>query len=262
MLKSIDYNNDMLTFPLGTLSDGGLELFFSICYACRSEKTTEIQTNIKEIRKARGYEDLDDFEIKKKLLAMGSTLLSFNIRLNNEDRTVIAPFTVFHFNGKILRIRINDEFLHYFSGFVSNYTLVDAIQIMPIWDEYSKALYKILRRYRGMEDPIAKFKERDLIEKMGIKNTSSKEEIDSIIVNSMRKVSPRCFLNLGARRDIVDSETYITFGFDRLPLELNTEVVKNSKWMSMKPVVKFKSTEPRPNLLGVKEAYPNLENYI
>ena len=193
---------------------------------------------------------------------MGRTLLSFNVILNDEDSTVIAPFTVFHFNGKILRIRINDEFLHHFSGFVSNYTLVDAIQIMPIWDEHSKALYKILRRYRGMEDPIAKFKECDLIEKMGIENTLSKEEIDSILVHSMRRVSPRCFLNLGARRDTVDSETYITFGFDRFPLELNTKAAKNSKLTGMKPVVKFKSTEPRPNLLGVKEAYPNLENYI
>lgn len=262
MLKSVDLNNDMLTFPIETLSDGGIELFFSICYACRSEKTTEIQTNIKEIRKARGYEDLDDFELKKKLLALGRTLLSFNVILNDEDSTVIAPFTAFHFNGETLRIRLNDEFLHHFSGFVSNYTLVDAIQIMPIWDEHSKALYKILRRYRGMEDPIAKFKERDLIEKMGIENTLSKEEIDSILVYSMRKVSPRCFLNLGARRDTVDSETYITFGFDRLPPELNTEAAKNSKWTSMKPVVKFKSTEPRPNLLGVKEAYPDLDNYI
>lgn len=262
MLKIIDYNNDMLTFPLETLSDGGIELFFSICYACRSEKTTEIQTNIKEIRKAKWYEDLDDFELKKELLAMGSALLSFNVCLNDEDRTVIAPFTVFHFNGKTLRIRINDEFLHHFSGFVSNYTLVDAIQIMPIWDNHSKALYKILRRYRGMEDPIAKFKECDLVEKMGIEKTSSKEEIDSIIVHSMRKVSPRCFLNLGARRETVDSETYITFGFDRLPLELNTKAAKNSKLTGMKPVVKFKSTEPRPSLLGVKEVYPNLENYI
>ena len=260
MLKSVDLNNDMLTFPFETLSDGGIELFFSICYACRSEKTTEIQTNIKEIRKARGYEDLDDFEIKKKLLAMGRTLLSFNVILNDEDSTVIAPFTAFHFNGEILRIRINDEFLHYFSGFVSNHTLVDAIQIMPIWDEHSKALYKILRRYRGMENPIAKFKESDLIEKMGIENTS-KEEIDSIIVHSTREVS-RCFPNLGVQRESVDSETYIVFGFDKFPLELNTKAAKNSKLTGMKPVVKFKSTEPRPNLLGVKEAYPNLENYI
>lgn len=251
----------LVLFPLETLSDGGLELFFSICYACRSEKTTEIQTSIKEIRKARGYEDLDDFEIKKKLLAMGSTLLSFNIRLNDKDRTVIAPFTVFHFNGETLRIRINDEFLHYFSGFVSNYTLVDATQIMPIWDEHSKALYKILRRYRGMENPIAKFKERDLIEKMGIENTLSKEEIDSIIVHSTREVS-RCLPNLGAMRETVDSETYITFGFDKFPLELNTKAAKNSKLTGMRPVVKFKSVEPRPNLLGVKEAYPNLENYV
>lgn len=260
MLKSVDLNNDMLTFPIETLSDGGIELFFSICYACRSEKTTEIQTNIKEIRKARGYEDLDDFEIKKKLLAMGKTLLSFNVRLNDKDGTVIAPFTAFHFNGEILRIRINDEFLHYFSGFVSNYTLVDAIQIMPIWGEYGKVLYKMLRRYRNMENPIAKFKERDLIEKMKIENTP-KEEIDSIIVRSMNEVS-RCLPNICARRDIVNSETYITFGFDRLPLELNTEAAKSSKWTSMKPVVKFKSVEPRPNLLGVKEAYPNLENYV
>ena len=260
MFKSIDINNDMLTFPLGTLSDGGLELFFSICYACRSEKTTEIQTNIKEIRKARGYEDLNDFELKKKLLAMGRTLLSFNVILNNEDSTVVAPFTVFHFNGETLRIRINDEFLHYFSGFVSNYTLVDAIQIMLIWSRHSKALYKILRRYRGMEDPIARFKEDDLIEKMGIENTS-KEEIDSIISHSAWEVN-KCFPNLGVQREAVDSETYIVFGFDRFPLELNTEAAKNSKWMSMKPVVKFRSTEPRPNLLGVKEAYPNLENYV
>ena len=260
MLKSVDLNNDMLTFPLKTLSDGGIELFFSICYACRSEKTTEIQTNIKEIRKARGYEDLDDFEIKKKLLALGRTLLSFNVILNDEDSTVIAPFTVFHFNGETLRIRLNDEFLHYFSAFVNNYTLVDAIQIIPIWGEHSKVLYKMLRRYRCMEEPIAKFKERDLIEKMGIKNIS-KEEIDSIIVRSMNEVS-RCLPNLGAMRETVDSETYITFGFDKFSLELNTKAAKKSKLTGMKPVVKFKSTEPRPNLLGVKEVYPNLENYI
>lgn len=260
MLKSVDLNNDMLTFPLGTLSDGGLELFFSICYACRNEKTTEIQTSVKEIRKARGYEDLDDFELKKKLLAMGSTLLSFNIRLNDEDKTVIAPFTVFHFNGETLRIRIDDEFLHYFSGFVSNYTLFDATQIMLVWGKNSKVLYKMLRRYRCMEDPIAKFKEDDLIEKMGIEN-ASKEEIDSIISRSMWEVN-KCFPNIGARRDTVDSETYITFGFDMFPLDLNSKAAKNSKLMGMKPVVKFKSTEPRPNLLGVKEVYPNLENYI
>lgn len=260
MLKTIDYNNDMLTFPLRTLSDGGLELFFSICYACRSEKNTEIQTSIKEIRKARGYEDLDDFELKKKLLAMGRTLLSFNVILNDEDSTVIAPFTVFHFNGETLRIRLNDEFLHYFSGFVSNYTIVDATQIMMVWGEHSKALYKMLRRYRCMEDPIARFKESDLIEKMGIENTSQ-EEIDSIILHSMREVS-RCLPNLGVERETVDSETYITFGFDKFPLELNTKAAKNSKLTGMKPVVKFKSTEPRPNLLGVKEVYPNLENYI
>lgn len=260
MLKSVDLNNDMLTFPFETLSDGGLELFFSICYACRSEKITEIQTNIKEIRKARGYEDLDDFEIKKKLLAMGRTLLSFNVVLNDEDLTVITPFTVFHFNGETLRIRINDEFLHHFSGFVSNYTLVDAIQIMRIWSKHGKALYKMLRRYRGMEDPIAKFKESDLIEKMGIEN-ASKEEIDSIISRSMEEVN-KCLPNIGARRDTVDSETYITFGFDKLPLELSTKAAKKSKLTGMRPVVKFKSTEPRPNLLSVKEAYPNLENYV
>lgn len=260
MLKSVDLNNDMLTFPFETLSDGGIELFFSICYACRSEKTTEIQTSIKEIRKARGYEDLDDFEIKKKLLAMGRTLLSFNVILNDEDSTVIAPFTVFHFNGEILRIRINDEFLHHFSGFVSNYTIVDAISLMSVWGKHGRALYKLLRRYRGMEDPIARFKEADLIEKMGIENTLQ-EEIDSIILHSTREVS-RCLPNLGVQRETVDSETYITFGFDRLPLELNTEAAKNSKRTSMKPVVKFKSVEPRPNLLGVKEVYPNLENYI
>lgn len=260
MLKSIDYNNDMLTFPLETLSDGGIELFFSICYACRSEKTTEIQTSIKEIRKARGYGDLDDLELKKKLLAMGRTLLSFNVILNDEDSTAIAPFTVFHFNGETLRIRLNDEFLHYFSGFVSNYTLADAIQIMILWGKHSKALYKMLRRYRNMEDPIAKFKESDLIEKMGIENTLQ-EEIDSIILHSIREVS-RCFPNLGAERETVDSETYIVFGFDKFPLELNTKAAKNSKRTSMKPVVKFKSVEPRPNLLGVKEVYPNLENYI
>jgi len=30
MLKSVDLNNDMLTFPFETLSDGGIELFSSI----------------------------------------------------------------------------------------------------------------------------------------------------------------------------------------------------------------------------------------
>lgn len=159
MLKSVDINNDMLTFPIETLSDGGIELFFSICYACRSEKTTEIQTNIKEIRKARGYENLDDFEIKKKLFALGRTLLSFNVILNDEDLTVIAPFTAFHFNGETLRIRLNDEFLHHFSGFVSNYTLVDAIQIMLIWGEYGKVLYKMFRRLFTMSSDFTRSSE-------------------------------------------------------------------------------------------------------
>ena len=170
MLKSVDVNNDILTFPFNDkiLGLGEIELIFSICYACRSEKTTEIQTNIKEIRKAREYESMSDLELRESLLITGKKLLSFNILLNDEDGTSIAPFTVFHFNGETLRIRINDEFLHYFSGFVSNYTVTDVILLFSIWGKHSSILYKILRRYRGMDEPVARIKEKDLIEKLGI----------------------------------------------------------------------------------------------
>ena len=172
MLKTVDINNDILTFPFNDkiLGFGEIELIFSICYACRSEKTTEIQTNIKEIRKAREYESMNDFELRESLLKTGQKLLSFNICLNDEDKTMIAPFTVFHFNGETLRIRINDEFLHYFSGFVSNYTATDVILLFSIWGKHSSILYKILRRYRGMDKPVARIKEKDLIEKLGIEN--------------------------------------------------------------------------------------------
>lgn len=120
---------------------------------------------------------------------MGRTLLSFNVILNDEDSTVIAPFTAFHFNGEILRIKINDEFLHYFSGFVSNYTVTELklLKAKVIWEKRSLILYKILRRYKGMDEPVAKIKEKDLIEKMEIENRS-KEEIDSIILHSAREV--------------------------------------------------------------------------
>lgn len=252
MLKSVDVNNDMLTFPFGDKWLGEIELIFSICYACRSEKTTEIQTNIKEIRKVKRYRDMNDLELKELLLATGRKLLSFNIFLNDKDSTMIAPFTVFHFNGEILRIRINDEFLHYFSGFVSNYTVTDARLLMSIWGEHSSILYKILRRYRGMDEPVARIKEKDLIEKLGIENRP-KEEIDSIILHSAREVS-RYFQDIRLEHETADSERYVIFKFKSSPNILNLGKTK--------PVVKFTSTEPRPNLLGVKEAYPNLENYV
>ena len=54
--------------------------------------------------------------------------------------------------------------------------------------------------------------------------------------------------------ETVDSERYVIFKFETASCALNLG--------KMRPVVKFKSTEPRPNLLGVKKAYPNLENYI
>lgn len=106
MLKSVDVNNDILTFPFNDkiLGFGEIELIFSICYACRSEKTTEIQTNIKEICKAREYGSMSDLELRESLLITGKKLLSFNICLNDEDGTVIAPFTVFHFNGETLKV--------------------------------------------------------------------------------------------------------------------------------------------------------------
>ena len=254
MLKSVDVNNDILTFPFNDkiLGFGEIELIFSICYACRSEKTTEIQTSIKEIRKAREYESMSDLELRESLLITGKKLLSFNICLNNEDGTVIAPFTVFHFNGETLRIRINDEFLHYFSGFVSNYTTTDVILLFSIWEKYSSILYKILRRYRGMDEPVARIKEKDLIEKLGIEGRP-REEIDSIILHSAREVS-RYFQDIRLEHETVDSERYVIFKFETASCALNLG--------KMKPVVKFKSVEPRPNLLGVKEAYPNLENYI
>lgn len=254
MLKSIDVNNDILTFPFNDkiLGFGEIELIFSICYACRSEKTTEIQTSIKEIRKAREYESMSDLELRESLLITGKKLLSFNILLNDEDKTVIAPFTVFHFNGETLRIRINDEFLHYFSGFVSNYTATDVILLFSILGKHSSILYKILRRYRGMDEPVARIKEKDLIEKLGIEGRP-REEIDSIILHSAREVS-RYFQDIRLEHETVDSERYVIFKFETASRALNLGKAK--------PVVKFKSTEPRPNLLGVKEAYPNLENYI
>lgn len=254
MLKSVDVNNDILTFPFNDkiLGFGEIELIFSICYACRSEKTTEIQTSIKEIRKAREYESMSDLELRESLLITGKKLLSFNILLNDEDKTVIAPFTVFHFNGETLRIRINDEFLHYFSGFVSNYTATDVILLFSILGKHSSILYKILRRYRGMDEPVARIKEKDLIEKLGIEGRP-REEIDSIILHSAREVS-RYFQDMRLEHETVDSERYVIFKFETASCALNLGKAK--------PVVKFKSTEPRPNLLGVKEAYPNLENYI
>ena len=254
MLKSVDVNNDILTFPFNDkiLGFGEIELIFSICYACRSEKTTEIQTSIKEIRKARGYESMSDLKLRESLLITGKKLLSFNILLNDEDGTVIAPFTVFHFNGETLRIRINDEFLHYFSGFVSNYTPTDVILLFSIWGKHSSILYKILRRYRGMDKPVARIKEKDLIKKLGIEDRP-REEIDSIILHSAREVS-RYFQDIRLEHETVDSERYVIFKFETASCALNLG--------KMRPVIKFKSTEPRPNLLGVKEAYPNLENYI
>ena len=254
MLKSIDVNNDILTFPFNDkiLGFGEIELIFSICYACRSEKTTEIQTSIKEIRKAREYESMSDLELRESLLITGKKLLSFNILLNDEDKTVIAPCTVFHFNGETLRIRINDEFLHYFSGFVSNYTATDVILLFSILGKHSSILYKILRRYRGMDEPVARIKEKDLIEKLGIEGRP-REEIDSIILHSAREVS-RYFQDIRLEHETVDSERYVIFKFETASCALNLGKAK--------PVVKFKSTEPRPNLLGVKEAYPNLENYV
>lgn len=254
MLKSIDVNNDILTFPFNDkiLGFGEIELIFSICYACRSEKTTEIQTSIKEIRKAREYESMSDLELRESLLITGKKLLSFNILLNDEDKTVIAPFTVFHFNGETLRIRINDEFLHYFSGFVSNYTVTDVILLFSILGKHSSILYKILRRYRGMDEPVARIKEKDLIEKLGIEGRP-REEIDSIILHSAREVS-RYFQDIRLEHETVDSERYVIFKFETASCALNLGKAKL--------VVKFKSTEPRPNLLGVKEAYPNLENYV
>ena len=254
MLKSVDVNNDILTFPFNDkiLGFSEIELIFSICYACRNEKTTEIQTNIKEIRKAREYESMSDLELRESLLITGKKLLSFNICLNDKDGTMIAPFTVFHFNGETLRIRINDEFLHYFSGFVSNYTAIDVILLFSIWGRHSSILYKILRRYRGMDKPVARIKEKDLIEKLGIEGRP-REEIDSIILHSAREVS-RYFQDIRLEHETVDSERYVIFKFETAACALNLG--------KMKPVIKFKSTEPRPNLLGVKEAYPNLENYI
>lgn len=257
MLKTVDVNNDILTFPFpfgNKMLDfqGDLELLFSICYTCRNEKTTEIQASIKEIRNASGYEFINDFELKESLLGLGSKILSLNICLNDKDRTMIAPFTVFHFNGETLRVRINDEFLHYFSAFVSDYTVMDVKLLMRIWGKHSSILYKILRRYRGMDKPVARIKEKDLIEKLGIENRP-KEEIDSIILHSVREVS-RYFQDMRLEHETVNSERYVIFKFETAPCALNLG--------KMKPVVKFKSTEPRPNLLGVKEAYPNLDNYI
>lgn len=165
---------------------------------------------------------------------------------------MIAPFTVFHFNGETLRIRINDEFLHYFSGFVSNYTATDVILLFSIWGRHSSILYKILRRYRGVDEPVARIKEKDLIEKLGIEGRP-REEIDSIILHSAREVS-RYFQDMRLEHETVDSERYVIFKLETASCALNLG--------KMRPVVKFKSTEPRPNLLGVKEVYPNLENYI
>ena len=70
----------------------------------------------------------------------------------------------------------------------------------------------------------------------------------------IKKIFIRYFQDIRLEHETVDSERYVIFKFETASCALNLGKAK--------PVVKFKSTEPRPNLLGVKEAYPNLENYV
>lgn len=190
----VRYNNHLNTVPLRGLSEGELNLFFSILFRVRDNGDSKIRLEYKDLRKLANIKNRDNTRIQTQLDSMMMKLISTYFRI--EDDNGIKVFNIFSWyyipkktKETHIDIQVSEHCLFLVNNLVEKFTQFELSQFVHLKSSYSKTIFRLLKQFDSTgwrEIPINDFREI-----LCVPMTYRMSEINSRILNPvLKELSP------------------------------------------------------------------------
>lgn len=149
MKKIVEYDSKMNELSFGKFKEKELDIFFSICYKMRYEKSSDVVLSFQELKELSKYTDRNLDRFVKDLRAVYKKLLNITMEIENEK--YIEGFTLFtsyqvRKNEREISIKINEDY-RYVLHDIGKFTKFDLIEFVSLKSSYAKNMFKLLKQF-------------------------------------------------------------------------------------------------------------------
>lgn len=190
MKKIVEYDSKMNELSFGKFKEKELDIFFSICYKMKNEKSSEVVLSFQELKALSKYTDRNLERFVKDLRAVYKKLLNITMEIENEK--YIEGFTLFtsyqvRKNEREISIKINEDY-RYVLHDIGKFTKFDLIEFVGLKSSYAKNMFKILKQFdkenkdNWYQIDLDRFKEL-----LGVPNSYKMTHITSFVLTPIKE---------------------------------------------------------------------------
>ena len=195
----VNWNNDLVNFPLKGLSANELDILMGICYRCQRNGTDAVRITFDELKKLSYFSSKDKEQFYERLLEINNKLGRLLLVIDNKK--IHAEFVLFSGyvidkDNEYLDVAVSQIFTYLLNDFEKNYTSMELFEHASLRSIYSKAVYKRLRQFRNQEKPFWKVSYQEFREYLDIKSSYRSSHIDRAIMPIIIQDNSRYFPNL------------------------------------------------------------------
>ena len=195
----VNWNNDLVNFPLKGLSANELDILMGICYRCQRNGTDTVRITFDELKELSYFSSKDKEQFYEKLLEINNKLGKLLFVIDNKK--MHAEFVLFSGyiidkDNEYLDVAVSQIFTYLLNDFEKNYTSMELFEHASLKSIYSKAVYKRLRQFRNQERPFWKVSYSEFREYLDIKDSYRSSHIDNAIMPVIIQDNLRYFPNL------------------------------------------------------------------
>lgn len=195
----VNWNNDLVNFPLKGLSANELDILMGICYRCQRNGADTVRITFDELKELSYFSSKDKEQFYEKLLEINNKLGRLLFVIDNKK--IHAEFVLFSGyiidkDNEYLDVAVSQIFTYLLNDFEKNYTSMELFEHASLKSIYSKAVYKRLRQFRNQKKPFWKVSYQEFREYLDIKNSYRSSHIDSAIMPVIIQDNSKFFPNL------------------------------------------------------------------
>lgn len=195
----VNWNNDLVNFPLKGLSANELDILMGICYRCQRNGADTVTITFDELKELSYFSSKDNEQFYERLLEINNKLGRLLFVIDNKK--IHAEFVLFSGyvidkDNEYLKVAVSQIFTYLLNDFEKNYTSMELFEHASLKSIYSKAVYKRLRQFRNQKKPFWKVSYQEFREYLDIKDSYRSSHIDRAIMPVIIQDNSRYFPNL------------------------------------------------------------------
>ena len=194
----VRYNNAMNQIKFKDFTPMDYNFMMALCCRVRDKGTSEVVLTFSEIKTLSNYSTKNDnSRFISDLQRMNKKLMSVAFSYETDDEIVMfSLFNTFRISrkAKTLTVNVNEQFTFILNGLVDNFTRFDLMEFSSLKSRYSKALYRLLKQWKGTGKYIVRFD--DLRNIMDVPKSMKNNAVNRDILTPMLEELKHYFGNL------------------------------------------------------------------